>query len=176
MSQVRWYEPAAFGRAWQERLHGPPDRRKQLHLLLAVAGVVPSVFLVSYLVGYLVHGKDEPIIPWWGWLLVAFGAGLVFAYVIPFLTSLGGWEVRILDRGIARKSLAGVAVQMETWLWEQIASCSVEEMELAGRKFRVLVLHAPDGGIYPLALDGTVTVEALEQALRAHSKELVVRA
>ncbi len=176
MTQLRWYEPAAFGRAWQERLHGPPDRRKQLRLLLTVAGVVLGVFLVSYLIGYFVHGKTEPIIPLWGWVAFALGAGFILAYVIPFLTSLGSAEVRILERGIGRKSIAGVAVQIETWLWEQIDSCSVEEMELSGRRFRVLVLHAPDGGIYPIGLDETVTVEALEGALRAHGKELVVRA
>jgi len=175
VDQVRWYEPAGFGRAWRERLHGPPNRGSQLRLLFAIAGVVLAVFLVSYLVGYFVHGKTEPVIPWWGWFACAFGVGFILAYVIPFLTSMGSAEVRILERGIGRKSSVGVGVQIETWLWEQIASCSIEEMELGGQRFRVLMLHAPDSGSYPIGLDNVVSVEAIESALRAHGKELVVR-
>ena len=175
MEPLRWYEPADFLRAWRERLYGPPDRRRQFLFFLAVAGVVLVVLLTSHLAAYFAQGRVEPVIPYWGWFLLAAGLGGLLGYVVPYLTSLGSGEVRVTERGIARKTLVGVGTQVETWLWEQIAHCAVEDMDLAGRRFRVLVLYAPDGGAYPLGLDARVPVESIRAALRPYGKDLVVR-
>jgi hypothetical protein len=167
--KLAWEEPASFIRAYERATQGRPNPWHALGRMLVITIVLFAVFRVSV----WIRGQEHPQFGFWGMLAIAAGVGLTGAYLLPLIRSWSPAQIWIDGDGIGRQSIMRAnALQIERWPWREIAACSLERLELGGRRFDALVLHFPTRSAYAIGLSRKVTPAQIEALVKSCDKEM----
>ncbi len=171
MDSLLWAEPVAFAQAWA-RVDGRIPTWRWFAKRVALISL--GLFLFFRLV-VTIRGTEHPQ---FGPLLEAIfsvSLGLLFGWVLPYLSRLSPATIWVSNKGIVRDSVTVNNPRRHVCLWEDIDSCLIEFIEIEDQPFRVLTLRLNNGTSMHLGIGDTTKEGQLADLIRGHQKKLTIR-